>query len=76
MSSSNQLRYESNACESLRSARTILVPAIPLVDQLIPEVLIRLQRVQDENVILGHMQVAVREILCSRVRREVISGNG
>ena len=63
MSSSTQLRYESNACESLRSARTILVPAIPLVDQLIPEVLIRLQRVQDENVILGHMQVAVREIL-------------
>ena len=63
MSSSTQLRYESNACESLRSARTILVPAIPLVDQLIPEVLIRLQRVQDENVILGHMKVAVREIL-------------
>ena len=63
MSSSIQLRYESKACESLRSARTILVPAIPLVDQLVSKIFIRLQRVQDENVIFGHMKVAVREIL-------------
>lgn len=63
MSSSTQLRYESNACESLRSARTILVPAIPLVDQLVSEVFVRLQCVQDKDIILGHMQVAVREIL-------------
>ena len=63
MSSSIQLHYERSIRGPLRSARTILVPAIPLVDQLVPKIFIRLQRVQDENVILGHMQVAVREIL-------------